>query len=376
MKSHSSPCGHQRPDWLDGRPVEPLKLAGNEAVADLIENVFGNSGFNARRLAEGARLYARMLEANATVCLTVAGAMTPIGMSGVIMSLIEKGFVDFIISTGANLYHDLHRPYNFPMVQGSPNVDDNMLAENGVARIYDVFIGEDSTLMATDRIALDAIKKFDTKKPFSTATLHHSLGRHVNETAPHPEKSLVAAAARFDVPIYTSSPGDSSIGMNLIVPDLLGTPVRLSPMLDVIETAAIVRDAESNGVVEIGGGSPKNFYLQTQPTLHQILGDSSKGGHDYFLQLTTDAPHWGGLSGATPGEARSWGKLKDAFVNNVVVYSCASISFPLIAQYVLCRVKPRTHRRLFNRLPELTESLKKIARANPDFAKNYAQWFS
>lgn len=365
---HEHPCKKQSTnDWLGGRTIEPLKLAGNEAVADLIDRVFAGSGFNARRLAEGAQLFTRMLDANATVCVTVAGAMTPIGMSGVFNALIEKGFVDFMISTGANLYHDLHRPYEFPMVQGSPDVDDNALADDGVARIYDVFIGEDSTLMATDKIVLDAVKKLDTSKPFSTATLHHALGRHVWETAPQPAKSLVATASKYDVPIYTSSPGDSSIGMNLIVPQLLGKPMQLSPTLDVIETAAIVRDADSNGVVEIGGGSPKNFYLQTQPTLHQILGDASKGGHDYFLQLTTDAPHWGGLSGATPGEARSWGKVKDAYTNNVVVYSCASLTFPLIAQYALVRAKPRPHRRLFKRLDELTESLRAIARKNPDF---------
>jgi deoxyhypusine synthase len=241
-------------------------------------------------------------------------------------------------------------------------VDDNELAEEGVARIYDVFIGEESTLIATDRIVLRAVERLDLSKPFSSARLHYALGQVVWETAPQPEKSMVAAATQYDVPIYTSSPGDSSIGMNLILPHLAGKEVPLSPVLDVIETAAIVREADSNGVVEVGGGSPKNFYLQTQPTLHQILGDPSKGGHDYFLQLTIDAPHWGGLSGATPGEARSWGKLKDAYVNNVVVYSCASITLPLIAQYALVRAKPRPHRRLYRRLDELTESLRRAAR--------------
>jgi deoxyhypusine synthase len=225
-----------------------------------------------------------------------------------------------------------------------------------------VFIGEEDTLMATDNMVLELLSGFDLGKPFSTAKMHHHMGRALWDKAPHPEKSLVAAAAKYDVPIYTSSPGDSSIGMNLIVPHLFDKPVMLNPVLDVIETAAIVRDAELNGVVEIGGGSPKNFYLQTQPTLHQILMDPSKGGHDFFLQLTTDAPHWGGLSGATPGEARSWGKVKDAFVNNVVVYSCASITFPLIAQYALCRCKPRTQRRLFTRLGEMTEDLRKAAK--------------
>jgi len=360
---------------LSGPTIEPLQLAGNESVGDLIDNVFAKSGFNARRLAEGAQLYARMLEADATVCITIAGAMTPIGMSGVFNSLIEKGLVDFIISTGANLYHDLHRPFDMPMVQGSPEVDDNALADQGIARIYDVFITDDDTLTATDAVILDAVAKIDTSKPFSTAYLHHRLGELVWECAPHPEKSTVALAAKYDVPIYTSSPGDSSIGMNLIIPQLFGQDVNLNPMLDVIETAAIVRDADQNGVIEIGGGSPKNFYLQTQPTLHQILLDDSKGGHDYFLQLTTDSPHWGGLSGATPSEARSWGKLKDAHKNNVVVYSCASITFPMIAQYALVRAKPRRHRRLFRRIGEMTETLRQVAAKNTKLRGQYPEFF-
>lgn len=345
-------------DWLAGPLIEPLALEGNEAVADMIDNVYARSGFNGRRLAEGAQLFARMIDENATIALTLAGAMTPIGMSGVLISLIEAGFVDFIISTGANLYHDLHRPFDFPMVQGSPDVDDNALGDIGVARIYDVFIADQDTLMATDKVILKALKSIDVSKPFSTALLHQKLGERVAQDAPHPEKSFVACAAKHQVPMFTSSPGDSSIGMNLIVPHLFEQAVHLNPMLDIIETTAIVRDAEKNGVLEVGGGSPKNFYLQTQPTLHQILMDSSKGGHDYFLQLTTDSPHWGGLSGATASEARSWGKIKDARVNNVVVYSCASITLPLIAQYVLTRCKKRGQRKLFTRLDEMTATLK------------------
>ncbi len=357
--------------WLQGPPIEPLQLEGNEQVADMIDDVFAASGFNARRLAEGARLYSRMIDADATICLTVAGAMTPIGMSGLFRTLIERGFVDFIISTGANLYHDLHRTFDLPMVQGSPDVDDNELADESIARIYDVFIHDDETLMATDKIILDALAEFDPSEPFSTATLHHALGTAILQKAPHPEKSFVAAAADYDVPIYTSSPGDSSIGMNLIVPHMFHKPLQLNPLVDVIETAAIVRAADRNGVVEIGGGSPKNFYLQTQPTLHQILNDDSKGGHDYFLQLTTDSPHWGGLSGATPAEARSWGKVKDAYRNNVVVYSCASLTFPLIAQYVLQRNKPRTPRRLLPSVGDMVETLREVACHNPVFKKCY-----
>ncbi|MCK6486337.1 MAG: deoxyhypusine synthase [Phycisphaerae bacterium] len=354
----------------EGPQIEPLELRGHEHVADLIDHCYGRSGFNGRRLAEACRLYSRMVGEDTTIAVTLSGAMTPIGMSGVLNSLIRAGFVDFIIATGANLYHDLHRAIDAPMYQGSFAVDDNELAEAGIARIYDVFIGERETLMETDNWILKLLRDFDFDKPFSTATLHHALGRAVREHAPHPEKSLVATAAEYDVPIYTSSPGDSSIGMNLIMPQLFGRTVQLNPMLDVIETAALVRAATRNGVVEVGGGSPKNFYLQTQPTLHQILMDPSKGGHDYFIQLTTDAPHWGGLSGATPQEARSWGKIKDATINNVVVYSCASLTFPLLAQYVLTRNKPRKPMRLFQSLEACVEALRAAAQANKELRQN------
>ncbi len=370
--SHTNPGDRDLRKWMRGKSIEPLQLSGNENVVDLIDNVYAKSGFNGRRLAEAAELYSRMLDEGTTVGLTLAGAMTPIGMSGVFISLIEAGFVDFIISTGANIYHDLHRPYDAPMVQGDAQVDDNELASVGVARIYDVFIEDQDTLMATDKCILDALSTFDYEKPFSTATLHHALGMSVKESATHPEKSFVVAAAEHDVPVYTSSPGDSSIGMNLIVPHILEKPVNLSPMLDVIETAAIVRAAEKNGVVILGGGSPKNFYLQTQPTLHQILRDESKGGHDYFIQLTVDSPHWGGLSGATPQEARSWGKIKDAQKDNVVVYSCASLTFPLLAQYVLIRNKPRQHKALFAELGRITEELCSVAKSNKTFLAEYA----
>ncbi len=377
MSDHGQSCSgnHATPpseeDWLSGPVINPLQLSGNEHVADMIDSVFARSGFNARRLAEACRLYRRMIEQEATIGMTLAGAMTPIGMSGVIISLMEAGFIDWIISTGANLYHDLHRAYDMPMVQGAPEVDDNELADLGVARIYDVFIHDSDTLEATDKVILKAIKGIDLDRPLSTARLHDHIGRRIVESAPHPERSMVARASQLGVPMYTSSPGDSSIGMNLVVPHMFHKELPLNPLLDVIETTAIVRGADKNGVIEVGGGSPKNFYLQTQPTLHQILHDPSKGGHDFVIQLTVDSPHWGGLSGATPSEARSWGKIKDATRNNVVVYSCASLTLPLLAQYALTRCKPRRQRRLYEQIGQLTQELREATVANPDFAETY-----
>jgi deoxyhypusine synthase len=350
--------------------IDPLRLEGNEAVADLIDQVYARSGFNARRLAEACELYSRMLREDTTVCLTLAGAMTPIGMSGVINALIKAGFIDCVISTGANLYHDLHRPFEMPMRQGHFAVDDNELNEEGIARIYDVFIEDEGTLLATDQVILKAAGRLDRQGPISTAQLHHALGAQIRELARHPEWSMLVTACEYDVPIYTSSPGDSSIAMNLTVPHLFGESIPLDPLRDVIETAAIVRAASKNGVIVAGGGSPKNFYLQTQPTLHQIFYDETPVGHDYMIQLAVDSPQWGGLSGATPQEAKSWGKIRDARVNNVVVYSCASITLPLMAQYVLVRNPPRPHKRLFRRVGEMAQELREAAERNAEVKRS------
>jgi deoxyhypusine synthase len=124
-----------------------------------------------------------------------------------------------------------------------------------------------------------------------------------------------------------------------------------------------VRAAKKTGAVMIGGGAPKNFFMQTQPTLWQILQDD-QGGHDYFVQVTTDAPHWGGLSGATPSEARSWGKVKSAHLNNVTVYADASIALPLLTAYLQATTKPRKPRRLMDRKGKMLAELKKKYLAN------------
>jgi deoxyhypusine synthase len=367
------PCAPQSKNpHLRGKLIEPLPVAGDNTVAAFIENIFGASGYNARRLAEACDIYGRMLQEDTTVALTLAGAMTPIGMSGPIIELIKKGFVDLIISTGANVYHDLHRAFDLPMVQGHFDADDTELNEYGVARIYDTYIGDDETLLPTDKFIFNTIVEATWNGPQSTASLHNILGKAVLAKADHPEKSFLAAAAKYDVPVFTSSPADSSIGMNLVVPWLFNHGPELSPALDIIESTAVVRAAKKNGVIIVGGGSPKNFYMQTQPTLWQILYDNH-GGHDYFIQLTTDTPQWGGLSGATPQEAKSWGKVKDPQVNTTVVYSCASITFPLLTKYALSTQKPKKRKNLMCEMPRLVDDLKQSTKKNKQFQKVYAK---
>jgi deoxyhypusine synthase len=331
-------------------------------VADLIDSGF--QAYNAGRINEAARLFAsRMLDPqqDVTICLTVAGAMTPAGVGGSIITLMERGAIDFLVSTGANLYHDIHHALDFALHRGTFALADLDLHEAGIIRIYDILF-RDEVLLDTDSFLRECFKTFP-QRPMSTAELHHLIGQRLLAVGVQPEHSVLAMAARWNVPLYTSSPGDSSIGMNLARHQLDGYALTIDPLYDVHETTAIVQAATRNGVIILGGGSPKNFYLQTQPQLWEVLG-INKGGHDYFIQITQDAPHWGGLSGATPSEAVSWGKIKpDLLGDTVVVYADTTIAFPLIAAYAVSRARPRPLRRLYTRRAEILEALRASYRA-------------
>src|SRR5512137_2790530 len=349
-----------RKRYLSRPPVEPMRLRKGMSVVDLVDVYRRAGAFNGGRLAEGCDLFGRMIDANATIALTVTGAMAPAGMGGAIQAMIEAGFIDLVVSTGANLYHDLHFALKLPVVQGHFQVDDRELYRAGIERIYDVFITEES-LLDTDAFVREALEKAPAllRGTISTSQLHHYLGHLALQHAPLPAKSWVATAARYDVPIFTSSPGDSSIGMNVAAMKLRGGKTTVDPDLDVLQSTSIVYDADVNGVVILGGGSPKNFYLQTQPTLWQIL-DLNRGGHEFVLQISTDSPQWGGLSGATPSEAISWGKVQANMIkNHVVVYSDSTIAAPIVFSYALATRKKRKPKRLFRRLDAMYRALQR-----------------
>ncbi|HZO75174.1 MAG TPA: deoxyhypusine synthase [Ktedonobacteraceae bacterium] len=342
---------------LSGPQILPRRIRPNMTVAELLDEQF--QAYNAARLHEAARLYAEEMlapEQDVIIGLTMAGALTPAGLGGCILTLMEYGFIDFIISTGANLYHDMHYALAMSLHRGDFRLDDTMLQEEGIIRIYDILF-KDKVLLDTDAFVRECLKSLPNR-PISTSELHHHLGTQLLKAGVKPEYSVLAQAAAWNVPIYTSSPGDSSIGMNVARNALDGSQLTLDPLADVNETTAIVHHATRNGVIILGGGSPKNFYLQTQPQLWEVLG-ISKGGHDYFIQITADAPHWGGLSGATPSEAVSWGKIKpDQLRDTVVIYGDSTIALPLIATYAISKVQPRTRRELFAKRAELLQALK------------------
>src|SRR5690606_23439450 len=296
--------------YLTGKPITYYRPTGDPAVRALIDHGF--QAFNAGRLSEACKIFADKMLAprnDTTIGLTIAGAMTPAGLGGCVIEMIERGLVDFIISTGANLYHDLHYALNFTLRRGSPFLDDRELYAEGVIRIYDVLFPA-KVLLETDAYIRDFLVRSGLDGPISTADLHLHLGEALRRSHPGCEAhSVLAAAAAYGVPIYTSSPGDSSIGMNLAYHELMERGrLMIDPNRDVNEVCAIVLAGKKNGCVILGGGSPKNFYLQAQPTLWEVYG-IPKGGNDFFIQFTTDQVVWGGLSGATPSEAVSWGKV-------------------------------------------------------------------
>jgi deoxyhypusine synthase len=362
----------QKSRFLSGKRIQPTPIDANTALADLIDESF--MAYNAARLREACQLFTRkMLEPDVTIGVTLTGALTPAGLGiSALIPLVQAGFIDWIISTGANLYHDTHFGIGLSLHQGDAKLDDRILREEEVVRIYDIFF-DYSVLLDTDSFFRRLIEGEEFQRTMSSAEFHYLCGKYVREREMMlgiKNQSLLAACYEHAVPVYTSSPGDSSIGMNIAAKELQGGKLVLNPNLDVNETASIVLaakrgaihgDAEAGGksaIFILGGGSPKNFALQTEPQIQEVLGIDEKG-HDYFLQVTDARPDTGGLSGATPAEAVSWGKVDpDKLPDAVVAYVDSTVALPLITAYALARHKSRPPKRLYGRRDEFMNLLK------------------
>lgn len=352
-----------RSRYLTGRRIDPIRIVRDTTISDLIDGAF--LAYNGGRLREGCQLFAeKMLQPDVTIGLSITGALTPAGLGvSALIPLIEAGFVDWIVSTGANLYHDTHFGLGMSLHQGNPFVADVELREDEVVRIYDIFF-DYSVLLDTDSFFRMMIRGDEFQRTMSTAEFHHLCGKYIAErerALGQGRKSLLAACYEYDVPVYTSSPGDSSIGMNVAAAALKGNRLMIDVSADVNETAAIVLDAKRSGdksaVLILGGGSPKNFMLQTEPQIQEVLGIEERG-HDYFLQFTDARPDTGGLSGATPAEAVSWGKVDpDRLPDAIVCYADSTIALPLLTAYALSKVEPREPKRLYRKRREVMDRL-------------------
>ena len=350
--------------WLSGKRIDPEPISGGMDVADLIDQTY--LAYNAGRLQKAAKLLVnRMLRPEGWVGITLSGALTPAGLGrSVLIPMIRAGFIDWIVTTGANLYHDMHFGLGLSMHQGSHELDDRVLREDGVVRIYDILFDYD-VLLRTDEFIREVLSAREHAREMSTAELHHIMGKYLaarEDELGLRDTCVLSTAYRCGVPAYTSSPGDSSIGMNLADLWLLETGPRVDVSRDVNETAAIVYEAKrsggTSGVLILGGGSPKNFILQTEPQIQEVLG-LEDDGHDYFIQVTDARPDTGGLSGATPAEAVSWGKVDpDQLPHSVVVYADTTIAAPLLAAYAVARREPRPLRHLYEQRGRMLERLR------------------
>jgi deoxyhypusine synthase len=350
--------------FLSGARIAPAAIGKGIGAADLIDRTF--LAYNAGRLADGARLLAhKILKPDVTLGMTLTGALTPAGLgSSCIVPLLQAGVIDWIISTGANLYHDTHFALDLSLHRGSPFHSDNELRDEGVVRIYDILF-DYTVLLDTDAFYRELIKAPAFQRPMSTAVFHNLVGQALYEREQAlglGTVSILSAAYQCGVPVFTSSPGDSSIGMNVAAMALEGNLLAFDVNADVNESTSLVLNAKLSGgksaVWILGGGSPKNFILQTEPQIQEVLGIDERG-HDYFLQITDARPDTGGLSGATPAEAVSWGKIDpEQLPDTVVCYTDTTLALPLLTAYVLERTEPRPLKRLFDRREEFMNQLK------------------
>ena len=342
------------PHAFTGNDIPHIQLEPDMSVSDLVD-VYAASGFNGRSLGNAAKTYLDMIRSGTTICLTVSGALAPVGFGGIIKSLIERGFVDWIITTGANVYHEDHFAWGLPVKQGHHHVDDTILYQNEIVRIRDIYIKFYETLEAQDQVVQNYFGDM-LDEPFTTAEFCNHMGRLSLENAPHPEYSFVCSAYRNAVPVYVSTLKDSSLALNLAAHRLEGKPYSVDIAREVLEQAAIVYNSDSSGILELGGGVPKNTAQQTGPLLDQILRRQD-GGQDYIIQITDARPDTGGLSGATLQEGKSWGKVQDPRRGMVTVYADATIAFPILALYAMSNHEPRKPRRLYERLGEFYDNL-------------------
>jgi deoxyhypusine synthase len=305
-------------------PIEPFVVERDQTAEDILVRMERIS-FQGRNLATAHRVWQKMLADDVTIFLGVAGALSAGGLRLVIAHLIAERYVDCVVSTGANLYHDLHETRGRRHYVGSPHADDAALANERVDRVYDTFASEPEFIENDEWIA-----GFTSKlepRPYTTREYLYELGGHLWRTTGR--EGILTAAYRADVPIFCPAIADSSIGMGISQarqqrPD----HGQIDVIGDVIESANLIIRRPRTASVVLGGGTPKNFI--NQASVQAEFFSPEVGGHRYALQIVTDVPHFGGASGASLEEAQSWGKLA-ADAARVTVSVDATVALPLLA---------------------------------------------
>jgi deoxyhypusine synthase len=305
-------------------PTRPFSIDGRKSVAALLEKMQGVS-FQGRTLAMAYRIWKTMLGDRVMIMMGMSGAMVPAGMRRLVVYMIKNRLIDCLVTTGANLFHDIHETLGRKHFQCAPEVDDVLLQKNLIDRMYDTLADEEEFREADEMIGAFAAG-LDQSRSYTTREFLNLLGKHLEKRAK--DEGIVTAAARASVPLYCPAIGDSSIGIGIAENRFLGkNRFTFDVVGDVLETARLAADSPASGVIYFGGGTPKNFVNQTEVTATFIR--ASHNGHKYALQIVTDAPHWGGLSGCTFAESQSWGKI----AHNAAFIDChcdSTIAMPIL----------------------------------------------
>src|ERR671913_2344382 len=304
-------------------PVEPFSVQADAAAGDLLARMEKIS-FQGRNLATARRIWEKMLGADCTIFLGMAGALSAGGLRLIVAHLITHRFVDCLVSTGANLYHDLHETRGQRHYVGSAHADDAALADDRIDRVYDTYASEEE-FVGNDNWIADFATTLEPRA-YTTREFLYLLGGHLWKTTGR--DGILTAAYRANVPIFCPAIADSSIGMGLSQArqkdprfghvDVIG---------DIIESANIVIRRPRTASVVLGGGTPKNFINQASVQAEFYCSDVT--GHRYALQIVTDVPHFGGASGSSLEEAQSWGKLSTDSAS-VSVQADATVVLPLL----------------------------------------------
>jgi deoxyhypusine synthase len=305
-------------------PIEPFSVERG-LTADQILARMERISFQGRNLATAHHIWRRMLEDDVTIFLGMAGALSAGGLRLIVAHLIANRYVDCLVSTGANLYHDLHETRGQHHFVGSAHADDTALADERIDRVYDTYASEEE-FCGNDNWIADFANTLEPR-PFTTREFLYQLGRHLWETTK--QDGILTAAFRANVPIFCPAIADSSIGMGLSQArqkdprtghiDIIG---------DILESANMIVRRPRTASVVLGGGTPKNFI--NQASVQAEFYSSAVHGHRYALQIVTDVPHFGGASGSSLEEAQSWGKLATDSPK-VSVHADATIALPLLA---------------------------------------------
>src|SRR5882724_2611880 len=306
-------------------PTDPLSIDRDRSVAGLLEKMESIS-FQGRNLATAHQLWLSMLSDNCTVFMGLSGALVAAGMRKVVAHLIKNRYIDVLVTTGANMFADLHETLGRQHYIGSPDYDDLELRDMQVERIYDTF-GSEVEFREADEWVGSFTNTLDHSRPYSTREFFFLLGRELSEISN--EEGILTSAFKAKVPIFCPAIGDSSLGIGIAAARVdRKSQFQFDVVQDIIESAQIVSKSPSTGVIFFGGGSPKNFIQQAG--LASVIFKSSVRGHKYGVQCVNEAPYLGGVSGSTFDEAQSWGKMaRDA--KTITVHCDSTIAMPMLA---------------------------------------------